>query len=267
MNESKIVYLLEYKHQIYPIRIFMSSNTNHNKVTIGTILVAMGIIYGDIGTSPLYALRAVIGTREINEMLVYGGVSAIFWTLIFQTTVKYVWITLQADNQGEGGIFSLYALVKRYGKKLSIPAMIGATTLLADGIITPPISVASAVEGLANVESLKDIFVAGSPITIATIIIILSALFFVQRFGTHIIGKSFGPIMAIWFSMLLVVGTSHIFTHPEIIKALNPYYAYALSARFLALRCSVFMHYWCRSSLFRFRALWNQKYTIKLDIC
>ncbi|NBA89071.1 potassium transporter Kup [Emticicia sp. CRIBPO] len=204
----------------------MSNHTNHSKVTAGTILVAMGIIYGDIGTSPLYALRAVIGSREINETLVYGGVSAIFWTLVFQTTIKYVWITLQADNQGEGGIFSLYALVKRYGKQLSIPAMIGATTLLADGIITPPISVASAVEGLANVASLKDIFVAGSPITIGTIIVILSALFFVQRFGTQIIGKSFGPIMAVWFSMLLIVGLFRAFEHPEIIKALNPYYAY-----------------------------------------
>lgn len=186
----------------------------------------MGIIYGDIGTSPLYALRAVIGTREINETLVYGGVSAIFWTLVFQTTVKYVWITLQADNQGEGGIFSLYALVKNFGRQLSIPAMIGATTLLADGIITPPISVASAVEGLANVESLKTTFVAGSPVTIATIIVIISGLFFVQRFGTHIIGKSFGPIMALWFTMLLTVGLIRTFEHLEILKALNPYYAY-----------------------------------------
>lgn len=204
---------------------------NHSissKVTVGSILVALGIIYGDIGTSPLYALRAVIGTREINEMLVYGGVSAIFWTLVFQTTIKYIWLTLKADNQGEGGIFSLYALVKRYGKKLWIPAILGATTLLADGIITPPISVASAIEGLGMVKGLENIIVAGNTITIAIVVIILSLLFIFQRFGTQAIGKLFGPIMTVWFSMLLLVGISQIVYHPNIIMALNPYYAYRL---------------------------------------
>ncbi len=204
------------------------SDHNNSKVTAASLLVALGIIYGDIGTSPLYALRAVIGSREISEMLVYGGVSAIFWTLFFQTTLKYVLITLQADNKGEGGIFSLYALVKRYGKHLTIPAILGATTLLADGIITPPISVASAVEGLANIESLKGTFQPGSSTVLLTIIIILTMLFSVQRFGTHIIGKAFGPIMFVWFTMLLVGGTAQIIHHPEVIKALNPYYAYDL---------------------------------------
>src|SRR6476659_8493300 len=129
----------------------MSMKSNHihsNKVSFATLLVALGIIYGDIGTSPLYVLKAIVGERTINETLVYGGVSCIFWTLVFQTTIKYIWLTLQADNQGEGGVFSLYALVRRYGKWLVIPTILGATTLLADGIITPPISVASAIEGL-----------------------------------------------------------------------------------------------------------------------
>ena len=123
----------------------MNSNSKSlNRVTIASLMVALGIIYGDIGTSPLYVLKAIIGDRKIDETLVYGGVSLIFWTLVFQTTIKYIILTLRADNQGEGGVFSLYALVKRFGKRLFLPAMIGAGTMIADGIITPPISVASA---------------------------------------------------------------------------------------------------------------------------
>ena len=129
----------------------ITANGKLNKVTVASLLVALGIIYGDIGTSPLYVYKAIVGTREINTQLVYGGVSCVFWTLVFQTTIKYIWLTLIADNHGEGGIFSLFALVRRYGKKLVIPTILGATTLLADGIITPPISVSSAIEGLSLV--------------------------------------------------------------------------------------------------------------------
>lgn len=199
-----------------------------SKVTAASLLVALGIIYGDIGTSPLYALKAVIGTRKIDEILVYGGLSAIFWTLVIQTSIKYIWLTLKADNNGEGGIFSLYALVKRYGKKLVIPAVLGATTLLADGIITPPISVASAIEGLGMVKGLENTIVAGNDIAVGLVVIILSLLFFFQRFGTHIIGRFFGPIMAVWFGMLFIAGISQIIHHPDILKALNPYYAYEM---------------------------------------
>lgn len=199
-----------------------------SKVTVASLLVALGIIYGDIGTSPLYALRAVIGTRGITQQLVYGGVSCIFWTLVFQTTIKYIWLTLKADNQGEGGVFSLYSLVKRYGKKLVIPTILGATTLLADGIITPPISVASAIEGLNIVKGLENVIVPGNTITIGIVVAIISVLFFFQRFGTQIIGKAFGPIMTVWFSMLLVVGLYNISLHTDILTALNPYYAYDL---------------------------------------
>jgi len=191
------------------------------KITAASLLVALGIIYGDIGTSPLYVMKAIIGDCEITELLVYGGVSCVFWTLTFQTTFKYIFLTLSADNHGEGGVFSLYALVKRFGKgKLVIPTILGATTLLADGIITPPISVASAVEGL-------EVLVPNLP-TVPIVIAILSGIFFFQRFGTQKIGSFFGPAMVIWFSMILVLGLSQIVHHPEILKALNPIYAYNL---------------------------------------
>ena len=160
----------------------MNTSTK-SKITAASLLVALGIIYGDIGTSPLYALKAVIGKREITQQLVYGGVSCIFWTLVFQTTIKYIWLTLKADNQGEGGVFSLYSLVKRHGKKLVIPAILGATTLLADGIITPPISVASAIEGLNMVNGLEKIIIPGNSVTIGIVVAILSLLFFFQRFS------------------------------------------------------------------------------------
>lgn len=206
-----------------------NQNSIHSsKVSAASILVALGIIYGDIGTSPLYVLKAIIGTKTITEALVYGSVSCIFWTLVIQTSIKYIWLTLQADNQGQGGIFSLYALVKRYGKGLTVVAIIGATTLLADGIITPPISVASAVEGLANVKGLETIFAAGSTTTIAVVAVILSILFFFQRFGTNKVGKAFGPIMVIWFLMLAILGISQIYLHPSVFKAINPIFAYEL---------------------------------------
>lgn len=207
-------------------------NTTKNglasKVTLASLLVALGIIYGDIGTSPLYVFKAIIGTREINQMLVYGGVSCVFWTLVFQTTIKYIWLTLRADNHGEGGIFSLYALVRRYGKKLVIPTILGATTLLADGIITPPISVSSAIEGLSMVKGLENIIIPGNFLTVGIVVAIISLLFFFQRFGTQVIGKAFGPIMTIWFSMLLIFGINEIVQHVDILNALNPYYAYDL---------------------------------------
>jgi KUP system potassium uptake protein len=205
-----------------------TTNEKFSKVTVASLLVALGIIYGDIGTSPLYVLKAIIGNREINEQLVYGGISCVFWTLVFQTTIKYIWLTLKADNQGEGGVFSLYSLVKRYGKKLVIPTILGATTLLADGIITPPISVASAIEGLSMVNGLETTIVAGNSLTIGIVIAIISVLFFFQRFGTDKIGKTFGPIMTIWFSMLLVLGGYNMLHHIEILKAISPYYGYDL---------------------------------------
>src|ERR1700740_3646514 len=191
-----------------------TAQKNVGKITAASLLEPLGIIYGDIGTSPLYVLKAIVGDKPITQDLVFGGVSCIFWTLVFQTTIKYIWLTLKADNEGEGGIFALYALVRRYGKWLVIPTILGATTLLADGIITPPITVASAIEGLNMVKGWETIITPGNELTIVIVIFILSVLFFFQRFGTQAIGKSFGPIMVIWFLMLLAVGTLRITQSP-----------------------------------------------------
>ncbi len=195
---------------------------NLNRVSGAGLLIALGIIYGDIGTSPLYVLNAIINGREINELLIVGSLSCIIWTLTLQTTVKYVLLTLNADNKGEGGIFSLYALVRRRRKWLVFPAMIGGAALLADGIITPPISVTSAIEGLRQIPQFSDI----TTTTIVIIVIsIISLLFFLQQFGTANIGRMFGPVMAIWFLMLATLGVVNIVDDLAIFKAFNPYYA------------------------------------------
>lgn len=196
-----------------------------NKVSVAGLLIALGIIYGDIGTSPLYVFNAIIGGRVINDELVLGALSCIIWTLTLQTTVKYVILTLKADNKGEGGIFSLYALVRRRRKWLVLPAMIGGAALLADGIITPPISVTSAVEGL---KLIKDFHSIDQQTIVYIVLGILTLLFFLQQFGTVSIGKLFGPIMFVWFSMLAVLGASHLVDDIGIFKAFSPHYAIQL---------------------------------------
>lgn len=193
-----------------------------NKVTAAGLIVALGIIYGDIGTSPLYVFSEMINGRKIEPDLIIGGLSCIIWTLTLQTTIKYVALTLRADNRGEGGIFSLYTLVRRQKKWLVIPAMLGGAALLADGMITPPISVASAVEGLRNIPVLENIT---EQTIIIIILAILTLLFFMQQFGSASIGKMFGPIMLVWFLMLAILGISHISDDLSILKAFNPYYA------------------------------------------
>ena len=208
------------------------SSSHSKKVTAAGILVTLGIIFGDIGTSPLYVFKSIIGDRPITEELVYGGISCVFWTLTLQTTFKYILLTLQADNKGEGGIFSLYALVWRYRHWLFFPAILGAATLLADGIITPPISVASAIEGLKDVHGLENIIIPGHSLTMGIVIGIISLLFIFQQFGTKIIGSSFGPIMFLWFSMIMFWGIIRITDYPGILAAFNPYYAYALLVKY-----------------------------------
>jgi KUP system potassium uptake protein len=194
-----------------------------NKVTAAGLLIALGIIYGDIGTSPLYVFDEIIHGKIITELLVVGSLSCIIWTLTLQTTIKYVILTLRADNRGEGGIFSLYTLVRRRRKWLVIPAMLGGAALLADGMITPPISVTSAIEGLRITPAFNDI----QQSTIVYIVIgILAVLFFMQQFGTLSIGKMFGPIMLAWFGMLAILGLSHIADDLSVFKALNPYEAF-----------------------------------------
>ena len=195
---------------------------NMNKVTGAGLLIALGIIYGDIGTSPLYVFSAIINGRVISEELILGGISCIFWTLTLQTTVKYVILTLRADNRGEGGIFSLYTLARRRKKWLVAPAMIGGAALLADGMITPPISVTSAVEGLTQLPRFAQI----QEIQIVYIVLgILAVLFFMQQFGTAAIGKLFGPVMFIWFGMLAVLGIMNLSTDWSVLKAFSPHYA------------------------------------------
>ncbi|HNP48312.1 MAG TPA: KUP/HAK/KT family potassium transporter, partial [Bacteroidia bacterium] len=175
------------------------SQTSINKVTAAGLLITLGIIYGDIGTSPLYVMKAIVGKHPINEALVLGGISCIFWTLTIQTTFKYVILTLRADNKGEGGIFSLYALVRRTKARWLVwPAIIGGAALLADGIITPPISVSSAIEGLR-------IYNPEIP-TLPIVIAIITILFVIQQFGTNFVGRFFGPIMLTWFLMIGVLG-------------------------------------------------------------
>nr|WP_262918319.1 KUP/HAK/KT family potassium transporter [Mucilaginibacter straminoryzae] len=180
----------------------------------------MGIIYGDIGTSPLYVFKAIVGGQRISETLILGGLSLIFWTLTLQTTIKYVIITLRADNKGEGGIFSLFSLVRRRAKWLIVPAVLGGCALLADGIITPPITISSAIEGLKS-------YYPDLP-TVYIVIAIIAGLFFIQQFGTSLVGKAFGPMMFVWFTMMGVLGIIYVVQDPTILKALSPHYAFEL---------------------------------------
>lgn len=190
------------------------------KLSLAGLLISLGIIYGDIGTSPLYVFKEIVGTQPVSQTLILGGISCIFWTLTLQTTLKYVVITLQADNKGEGGIFSLFSLVRRKAKWLIIPAVVGGCALLADGIITPPITISAAIEGLTiKFPHLH---------TVTIVIIIIAALFVIQQFGTSLVGKAFGPVMFLWFTMMGILGIVYIAQMPSIIKALNPYYALVL---------------------------------------
>ncbi|MGJ1319060.1 KUP/HAK/KT family potassium transporter [Sphingobacterium spiritivorum] len=190
------------------------------KLSLGGLLISLGIIFGDIGTSPLYVFKAIINKGIIEPDLVLGGLSCVVWTITLQTTVKYVLIALNADNNGEGGILSLYSLVKRQAKWLIIPAIIGASTLLADGMLTPAITISSAIEGLAiNNPTIQ---------TVPIVIVIISGLFLIQRFGTSIVGKVFGPLMLTWFLTIGILGLCYIDAAPQVLKAINPYYAIKL---------------------------------------
>jgi KUP system potassium uptake protein len=195
-------------------------------ITFAGLVITLGIVYGDIGTSPLYVMKAIVAGSggHISENFILGAISCIIWTLTLQTTIKYVLITLRADNRGEGGILALYALVRKKKKWLYIVALIGGSALLADGVITPSITVVSAVEGLQLTHPGLSVI----PIALA----IITALFLIQQFGTATIGKSFGPMMFVWFSMLGILGISQIALYPAIIKAFNPYYAVNLLANY-----------------------------------
>ena len=189
------------------------------KLSFAGLIITLGVVYGDLGTSPLYTMRAILlaGKANINELLIYGSLSCIFWTLTLQTTIKYILITLRADNNGEGGIFALFALIKKKSGWAAILTMAGGAALLADGVITPSITVTSAIEGLK-------LFNTDIPV-IPIVLIIFGALFFIQQFGTNFVGGSFGPIMVVWFSMLGIFGFSQLIHYPDIFRAVNPMFA------------------------------------------
>ena len=189
------------------------------KLSFAGALVTLGIVFGDLGTSPLYVMKAIVrGGSEFNELLIYGSLSCIFWTLTLQTTTKYILIALRADNKGEGGILALFALIKKKSSWAAILTMIGGSALLADGVITPAITVTSSIEGLK-------LYNPDIPV-VPLVLFIFAVLFFIQQFGTHFIGSSYGPIMVIWFLMLAILGFSKLIDHPGILKAVNPEYAF-----------------------------------------
>ena len=209
-----------------------SSSFNHNKLSIAGLLITMGIVYGDIGTSPLYVMKSIMegngGLSTMTEEMVLGSISLVFWTITLLTTIKYVCIALNADNHGEGGIFSLYVLVRKMSKFLIIPAMIGGAALLADGMLTPAVTITTAIEGLRSIPSFINAFGNDQNIIIFITCIIIITLFLIQRFGTAFIGKAFGPIMLGWFTFLAIVGVMNLPDNLTVLKAFNPYYAVKL---------------------------------------
>ncbi|HEQ3564892.1 TPA: KUP/HAK/KT family potassium transporter [Enterococcus faecalis] len=205
---------------------------DRRKFTMAGILVAMGVVYGDIGTSPLYVMKAIVGDNgglaRVSESFILGSVSLIFWTLTILTTIKYVVIALNADNHGEGGIFSLYTLVRKKSKYLIIPTMIGGAALLADGVLTPAVTVTTAIEGLRGIPAFFERFGNDQTIIVVITLTIILILFSVQRFGTELVGKAFGPIMFLWFTFLGIIGLMNFSQDWTVIRALNPYYALQL---------------------------------------
>ncbi|HLN72180.1 MAG TPA: KUP/HAK/KT family potassium transporter [Prolixibacteraceae bacterium] len=202
-----------------------NNNSELSNLSLAGLLITIGIVFGDIGTSPLYVVKAIIGEADhISKLLVYGALSCVFWTLTLQTSFKYVFITLRADNHGEGGIFALFALMKKKSIWAAVVTMIGGSALLADGVITPSITVTSSIEGLLMINPEIPV--------IPVVLVIITALFFFQQFGTQFIGKSFGPVMLIWFSLLAILGFSQLTTYPQILEALNPMYAYDFLAHY-----------------------------------
>ena len=199
------------------------------RVSFGMFLVTIGIVYGDIGTSPLYVMKSILkgngGIAHMNEDFILGALSPIIWTITLLTTVKYVLIAMRADNNGEGGIFSLYALVKKVAPWLIFPAMIGGAALLADGVLTPTVTVTTAVEGLRSIPAMNRFLGSGQARVILITLVIISTLFAVQWAGTSRIGKAFGPVMLAWFSFLGIMGLLHVFDHPGVLRAFNPVYA------------------------------------------
>lgn len=202
---------------------------NKGKFSAAMVLIAVGIVYGDIATSPMYVMKSIIagngGINYVDKNFIIGSLSLVIWTLTLITTVKYVLIAMKADNNGEGGIFALFSLVKNNGKWIIYLAIIGGSALLADGMLTPAVTVTTAIEGLKSIDALSHIFDGNQTAIIIIVLSILAILFISQKAGTSKIGKAFGPFMIIWFIFLFVAGVSYFVTDLEIIKAFNPVYA------------------------------------------
>ena len=207
----------------------MNKISGKQKVSFAGLLIAIGIVYGDIGTSPLYVMKSIVtengGISNVNRELIVGSISLIFWTVTLLTTVKYVIIALKATNHGEGGIFSLYALVRKRAKWLVIPALIGGAALLADGTLTPAVTVTTSIEGLKNMRFGDVIPVSSQDMVILITIVILVLLFSIQRMGTSVIGKAFGPIMLLWFTFLGLIGLMNLSHDWSLLDAINPIHA------------------------------------------
>ena len=204
-------------------------NTSKKKFQFGMFLVTIGIVYGDIGTSPLYVMKSIMegngGLANVSESFIIGALSLVIWTVTLLTTIKYVVIAMKADNHGEGGIFSLYALVRHYGKWLVVPAILGGAALLADGVLTPAVTVTTAVEGLRSIPVMNELLGDGQWKVVFITLVIICVLFSVQHAGTSKIGKAFGPAMLLWFSFLGVTGFIALLQYPAVLKAFNPVYA------------------------------------------
>ena len=207
----------------------MKKTKNLPKFRFAMFLVTIGIVYGDIGTSPMYVMKSILegngGITEVDEMFIIGSLSLVIWTITLLTTIKYVLIAMKADNHGEGGIFSLYSLVRDYGKWLIIPAMLGGAALLADGVLTPAVTVTTAVEGLRSIGSMDRFLGTGQWKVVLITLAIITTLVSVQHAGTSNIGKAFGPVMLVWFSFLGITGIIKIFAIPAVLRAFNPLYA------------------------------------------
>ena len=202
---------------------------NKSRFQFGMFLVTIGIVYGDIGTSPMYVMKSIVegngGLPAVDDSFIIGSLSLVIWTITLLTTVKYVLIAMKADNHGEGGIFSLYSLVRDFGKWLIVPAMLGGAALLADGLLTPAVTVTTAVEGLRSIPAMDRFLGSGQWKVVLITLVIITTLFSIQHSGTSRIGKAFGPVMLLWFSFLGLTGLLHILSLPVVLKAFNPIYA------------------------------------------
>lgn len=207
----------------------MGNSGKKKSISLGMILVTIGVVYGDIGTSPMYVMKSILagngGIGNVDKEFIIGALSLVIWTITLLTTVQFILIALKADNHGEGGIFALFSLVRKHGKWLIIPGMIGGATLLADGVLTPAVTVTTAVEGLRSIPVLDEFLGEGQMVVVLLTVLIISLLFMVQRAGTSKIGSCFGPVMMIWFTFLGVSGLLGIGNDFSVLKAFNPVYA------------------------------------------